>query len=103
MWVESLNTRDNERAKTRRSCQQHKHLTLHDLRSTGRHFSEFCFTRNTKSNSCAALTTQNNCNITYAQKNAALQPNVLNWNTSVKGKDKGKVHPITDHAGPEGA
>jgi hypothetical protein len=69
-------------------------VTLHDLRSTGRHFSEVPFTRNKKSNSCAALTTQNTTEATaiaHAQNTAAIQPNVFNWNISVKGKGKGKV------------
>jgi len=46
---------------------------------------------------------RNKCNSSHAQNRAALQPNVFNWNTSVKGKGKGKVHPRTGHEGPEGA
>ena len=79
-WVESLNTRDDGRGKTYRSCQKLESISLHDL-STGRHLLGILFISSRKSNLCRTVTTQNttesNCVMSHAQNTNALQPNVF--------------------------
>jgi hypothetical protein len=76
-WLQSLNTHDDGRGKTYRSCQKHNSLSLHDLLSTGHHSLRIPFTTNVQPNLCPALTTQNttehNCIILHAQNTTALQ------------------------------
>jgi hypothetical protein len=58
-WVESLNTRDDVRGKTYRSCQKHHAVSLHYLLSTGHHLLGVTSITSLKSNLCITLTPQN--------------------------------------------
>jgi len=83
VWLLSLNTRDNDRGKTNRSCQKHLFILLHDT--------VILFTTNLKSNLCTPLnkrgTADNNSTASYAQNTTALQPTVFFcWHTSVTGR-----------------
>jgi hypothetical protein len=77
-WVESLNTRDDGRWKTYRSCQKH------ESQSPCFHWSPFwvvLFITILNSKLCTALTTQNttenNCTTLHAQNTSALQSHVF--------------------------
>jgi len=72
-WARSLNTRDDGRGKTYRSCQKHLFTSQHDA--------VIWFTTNLKSNLCTSLTkrdtTYNNSTTPYEQNTTALQPTVF--------------------------
>ena len=98
-WVESLNTRDDGRGKTYRSCQKLESISLHDLLSTGRHLLGMLFISSRKSNLCRTVTTQNttesNCVMSRTKHERTSADCIFKWNTSVTGHKRGTIGCLT--------
>jgi hypothetical protein len=88
-WVESLNSRNDGRGKTYRSCEKHVSLSLLDLLSTCCHLLGVSFITSLKSNLCTTQTiqniTQNNYYFTRLKHGCTSSEYIFKWNTSVIG------------------
>jgi hypothetical protein len=90
-WVESLNTRDDVKGNTYRSCQKHESLSLHD------HLLWVSFITSLEPNSCTALTIQNtkesNCVISHTQNATALE--YIGYRSQTRGGGFSRRKPLS--------